>query len=159
MPPHPATAVGSTLKVKIGRFSLPRLRTSRSPRERWRAIRSVNIWAGEQTLSKADAQRPTRANIPDVRGEVRMENFPRAFHRLLRVEPVRRIDLVRKGLPASGVQAAADYLAISQKDLLSAICIPERSGHGHTRTHPIRDAGLTNAASAHRRQGFGRMQR
>ena len=48
----------------------------------------------------------------------------RAFHRLLGVEPMRRIDLVRKGLPASAVQAAADYLAMSQKDLLSAIRIP-----------------------------------
>ena len=47
-----------------------------------------------------------------------------AFHRLLRVEPMRRIDLVRKGLPASAVQAAADYLAMSRKDLLSAIRIP-----------------------------------
>jgi putative toxin-antitoxin system antitoxin component (TIGR02293 family) len=48
----------------------------------------------------------------------------RAFRRLLGVEPMRRIDLVRKGLPASAVQAAADYLAMSQKDLLSAIRIP-----------------------------------
>jgi putative toxin-antitoxin system antitoxin component (TIGR02293 family) len=48
----------------------------------------------------------------------------RAFHRLLGVEPMQRIDLVRKGLPASAVQAAADYLAMSKKDLLSAIRIP-----------------------------------
>jgi putative toxin-antitoxin system antitoxin component (TIGR02293 family) len=48
----------------------------------------------------------------------------RAFHRLLAEEPMRRIDLVRKGLPASSVQAAADYLAMSQKDLLTAIRIP-----------------------------------
>lgn len=48
----------------------------------------------------------------------------RAFHRLLGIEPMRRIDLVRKGLPASAVQAAADYLAMSRKDLLGAIRIP-----------------------------------
>ena len=48
----------------------------------------------------------------------------RAFHRLLSVEPMQRINLVRKGLPASAVQAAADYLAMSQKDLLGAIRIP-----------------------------------
>jgi putative toxin-antitoxin system antitoxin component (TIGR02293 family) len=48
----------------------------------------------------------------------------RAFHQLLAVEPMQRIDLVRKGLPASFVQAAAEYLSMSQKDLLSAIRIP-----------------------------------
>lgn len=48
----------------------------------------------------------------------------RAFLRLLAVEPMQRIDLVRKGLPASAVQSAADYMVMSQKDLLSAIRIP-----------------------------------
>lgn len=47
-----------------------------------------------------------------------------AFQRLLGVPSVDRIALVRKGLPASSVQAAADYLAMSQKDLLGAIRIP-----------------------------------
>jgi putative toxin-antitoxin system antitoxin component (TIGR02293 family) len=57
-----------------------------------------------------------------------------AFHRLLGVEPMRRIDLVRKGLPASAVQAAADYLAMSQKDLLAAIRIPVSTLTLRTRT-------------------------
>jgi putative toxin-antitoxin system antitoxin component (TIGR02293 family) len=47
-----------------------------------------------------------------------------AFQRLLSVPSVDRIALVRKGLPASSVKAAADYLAMSQKDLLGAIRIP-----------------------------------
>lgn len=47
-----------------------------------------------------------------------------AFQRLLGVPAVERIALVRKGLPASSVQAAADYLSMSQKDLLGAIRIP-----------------------------------
>ena len=38
---------------------------------------------------------------------------------------MRRIDLVRKGLPSSAVQGAADFLAMSRRDLLGAIRIPE----------------------------------
>lgn len=48
----------------------------------------------------------------------------REFYRLVGVEPMERIGLVRKGLPASAIQSAADYLAMSQKDLLAAIRIP-----------------------------------
>jgi putative toxin-antitoxin system antitoxin component (TIGR02293 family) len=48
----------------------------------------------------------------------------RSFEALIAMDPMQRIELIRAGLSAATVQSAADYLSISQKDLLHAIRIP-----------------------------------
>ena len=67
-----------------------------------------------------EVERPAAA----MRRGLSKRNREISFADLLVVDPSERISLVREGLPAAALQSAADFLGISQRDLLTGIRVP-----------------------------------